>query len=188
MGVVQKKEHTGSNVLLTIQAPNTISSLKHGDSIAVNGVCLTVDKLFTNAFKAVAMPETVEKTNLASLRVSSHVNLELPLSVGGKFDGHFVSGHVDGIGTVLRKEMTHNGMTITILFPPEIAKHLALKGSVTVNGVSLTILGLQNDTFSVGLIPITQKETNLGMLKENDIVNIEVDLISRYLDRLLQGR
>ena len=188
MGVIQKKEHTGTEVLLTIQAPHLIAKLKHGDSIAVNGVCLTVDTLFANAFKAVAIPETVERTNLGSLRVSSRVNLELPLSVAGRFDGHFVSGHVDGIGTVIKKAQTAKGMTLSILFPPTLAKYFALKGSIAVNGVSLTIMELTDDYFSVGLIPITEKETNLGLLHENDIVNLEVDLIARYLERLLRGK
>ncbi|MEK7528788.1 MAG: riboflavin synthase [Patescibacteria group bacterium] len=188
IGVIQKKEHTGREVLMTIQAPVLLPELKHGDSIAVNGVCLTVDKIFATAFKAAVIPETVERTNLGSLRVSSRVNLELPLKVNGRFDGHFVTGHVDGIGTVLKKSPTKQGTTLSILFPPDLAKFFSLKGSIAINGVSLTIMQLTGDFLSVGLIPITEKETNLGSLRENDIVNIEVDLIARYLDRLVQKK
>lgn len=188
IGIIQKREKRDENLLLTIQAPLLTPKLAAGASIAVNGVCLTVEHLFKDAFKVAVIPETAALTNLGKIHVSSRVNLEPSLAVDGKFDGHFVTGHIDGIGKIIEKGVMTGGFGLKIQFPPGLAKFLSLKGSVAVNGISFTILKLEEETFSIGLVPFTQQNTNLGTLQLEDTVNIEIDLIARYLDRLLQGK
>lgn len=188
IGILEKRERKDQNLVLTIKAPETRKKLSLGSSIAVNGVCLTVENLFQDAFKVLIIPETERLTNLGTLRVSSPLNLEPSLAVDGKIDGHFVTGHVDGLGKVIKKDLSEGGQRLTIEFPEALAKFLSLKGSVAVNGVSLTIANLEEHTFDVALVPFTQQNTNLGLLQPNDLVNIEVDLVARYLDRLLSGR
>lgn len=184
IGILQKKERREEIILLTIQSRGLIAELKPGSSIAVNGVCLTIEHLFKDAFKAAVVPETLQKTNLGLLYVSSRVNLEPALKVGDQIGGHFVTGHVDCVGKVKSKETVQGGRGLTIEYPKYISKYLAFKGSVALNGVSLTIADLKEDAFSVALIPYTIQNTNLGDIKEQDIVNIEVDVIARYLDSL----
>lgn len=150
-----------------------------GDSIAINGVCLTVND--DGAFDV--MDETLKCSNLGELQVEGKVNLEPALEFNGKLDGHLVVGHVDFVGEVLE-----SGSTLKITFPTEYSKYFAMKGSVTINGVSLTISGLSEDWLEVSLVDFTLKNTNLGELKAGDKVNIEVDLIARYVERMLEGR
>lgn len=188
IGILEKREKREANLILTIKATTLTQHLKPGSSVSVNGVCLTVEHLFQDAFKASVIPETANLTNLGMLHVSSLVNLEPSLEVGSKLDGHFVTGHVDGLGKVIAKTPIEGGIGLTIEFPQTLAKFFSLKGSVTINGVSLTIAKLEESNFTVCLIPYTQQNTNLGMAQPNDSVNIEVDLIARYLDRLLEGK
>lgn len=147
-----------------------------GDSVAVNGVCLTVNN--EGAFDL--MEETLKCSNLGELQVGDKVNLEEALEFGGKLDGHLVAGHVDFVGEVLEE-----GLRVS--FPDEYAKFLAIKGSITINGVSLTVSGLSESWFEVSLVDFTLKNTNLGDLKEGDKVNIEVDLIARYIQRMINS-
>lgn len=188
IGIFQKREKREENLILTIQAPTLSQKLQMGSSISVNGVCLTVEQLFKDAFKVAIIPETANLTNLGKIHVSSRLNLEPSLPADGKLDGHFVTGHVDGIGKVVKKGPIEDGLGVTVEFPQELAKFFSLKGSVAINGVSLTILSLEETSFTIGLIPFTQQHTNLGTIHIGDFVNIEVDLIARYLDRLLQGK
>jgi riboflavin synthase len=188
VGVVQKRERKEENVLFTIQAPHLTPKLKEGDSVSVNGVCLTVEHLFQNAFKAAAVPQTLETTNLGAIRVSQRVNLEPALKAEDKLSGHYVTGHIDTMGEILGHAQIKNGTGVEISFPPEIANLLALKGSVTLNGISLTIADLKESSIVIALIPFTLENTNLGDLREGDMINIEVDIIARYLDRLLHGK
>lgn len=148
--------------------------VKPGDSVAVNGVCLTVNDDFTFDI----MDETLDRTNLGALQKGDKVNLEPAMELNGKIDGHLVSGHVDFVGEVLEENLR-------VSFPEDYGKFFALKGSVTINGVSLTISGLDNNWLEVSLVDFTLKNTNLGDLKAGDKVNVEVDLIARYLERML---
>lgn len=186
--MLEKREKREANLILTIKAPTLTQHLKPGSSVSVNGVCLTVEHLFKDAFKVSVIPETVSLTNFSTLHVSSLVNLEPSLTIDEKLDGHFVIGHVDGVGKVIAKEPLEGGIGLTIEFPQSIAKFLSLKGSVAINGVSLTIAKLEEQSFTICLVPYTQQNTNLGMVQSNDSINIEVDLIARYLDRLLEGK
>lgn len=188
IGILQKREKREENLLLTIQAPILSGRLQPGESVAANGVCLTVEQLFKDAFRVALMPETTDLTNLGKLHVSSRVNLEPALPVNGKLDGHFVTGHIDGMGKILEKDPIKDGVGLKIRFPSNLGKFLSLKGSITVNGVSLTVIELEADSFTVGLIPYTQQHTNLGTILIEETVNLEIDLIARYLDRLLSGK
>lgn len=158
-----------------------------GDSIAVNGVCLTVTELDGNSFAADVSRETLELTTLGQTEINAAVNLEPALTLQQPLGGHLVSGHVDGVGEVT--ELTEDARSLRMHFsvPMELARYIARKGSVTVNGVSLTVNNVQGNAFDVNLVPHTLQETNLGDLAAGSKVNIEVDLVARYLERLLSG-
>lgn len=188
IGILQKKEKKEENILLTIQARGILPGLKEGMSVAVNGVCLTCEYFFKDAFKAAVIPETLSKTNLGFLHVGSRINLEPAMSIGDKFNGHIVTGHIDDVGKTIEKTTIQGGVGLKIQFPQALAKFLAFKGSIAVNGVSLTIAELKEDTFTVALIPYTQQHTNLGTAQEGDIVNLEIDIVARYLDRIMQDK
>ena len=155
-----------------------------GDSIAVNGVCLTVTKKTSASFYVDVVPETLRRTNLGRLNKNAKVNLEPSLRLNEGLDGHFVSGHCDAACKVVGREAAHHGIELTIKFPEKFAPFIAEKGSVTINGVSLTIAAVNGEALTVALIPFTQKNTNLGGLIKGDRVNVEVDLIARYLFNL----
>ncbi|MEZ4087035.1 MAG: riboflavin synthase [Candidatus Gracilibacteria bacterium] len=161
---------------------------KSGDSIAVDGACLTVVQITEDGFTTEAMPETLEKTICKNYQPGTKVNIEEPLKIGDELNGHFVSGHVDYVGKVQNIKEDQNTKTIHITVPEKMQKYFALKGSVTINGVSLTISNIGTGWFGVSLIPETLQQTNLGALKKDDAVNIEVDLISRYLDSLMKDK
>lgn len=185
IGILQKKEKRDGSTIFTIQPLSPINNLSAGMSISVNGACLTCEFLFKDAFKVAVISETLSKTNLGFLHVGSRVNLEPALSFGEKIDGHFVTGHVDDIGKIIAKNPIQGDAGLKIQFPAHLSKFLALKGSVAVNGVSLTIADLQENSFNVALIPYTQQNTNLDDMRENDFVNLEIDLIARYLNKLI---
>lgn len=187
-GKVNKLEQSGNLSKFSIQTDLQLENTKIGDSIAVNGVCVTVTKIHKQGFEFEAVKETLRLTNLKSLKKTSEVNLEKSLTLNQSLDGHLVQGHVDCEGTVKNFSKTKGNAVLEIEFPKEISDYLAYKGSITVNGVSLTISDLQETTFSVSLIPHTLKSTNLKNLKKNDKVNLEVDLIARYTKRLLDKK
>jgi riboflavin synthase len=158
-----------------------------GASIAVNGVCLTVVTTTGDSFTADVSGETLAVTTLGSLAPGSRVNLESPLRAGDPLDGHIVSGHVDGVGTVVSVAPAGRSLTITIEVPAALARYVAMKGSVAVDGVSLTVNSVSGARFAVNIIPHTQEKTVIGGYKAGTAVNIEVDLLARYLERLLQA-
>lgn len=168
----------------TVRAKKTLKKKKIGDSIAVNGACVTVTKLDSKSFTFDAIEETLNKTNLKRLKNGDKVNLESALKFGQSLDGHLVQGHIDTEGKVLRLSKNSGESTLRIQFPKKIGEFIATKGSITINGVSLTVSALKNDYFEVKLIPHTLRESNLKDLVQNDKVNLEVDLIARYLKRL----
>ena len=162
-----------------------ISALKLGSSIAVDGVCLTATDFEAETFSVQTMQETLKLTNLGSKKVGSKVNLELPLTLNQGIEGHLVLGHVDGRGEVLVSERKEDGNWVLRIKPPaELLKYIAYKGSITINGVSLTVSKQDGDYFEVSLIDFTLSRTDLGDLNIGDFVNLEIDMLARYLERL----
>lgn len=182
----------GTDIRLRIHGPVVTAGAKHGDSISVNGVCLTVaetDKaLEPTEFVADVMPESLRLTNLGDLTVGSPVNLERAALVGGRLDGHIVQGHVDGVGTVLSRKPGPRWDDIVIQMPTELSRYIVHKGSITVSGVSLTVTEVTDTTFGMSLIPTTLDVTTMGTAQVGDRVNIEVDVIAKYIERLLEAR
>lgn len=156
---------------------------KQGASVAVNGVCLTVTQKTQNGFAADVIPETLERTNLGALNAGSEVNLEPSMRLIDAVDGHLVMGHADTICRVLHRGKIQHGIGLVIDSPKNLAPFVAEKGSVTLNGVSLTVAAVAKNSFTVALIPFTQQHTNLGSLKKGDMVNLEIDILARYAHR-----
>jgi riboflavin synthase len=182
-GVLEEARAEAGIVKLRVRAPRSRPSLVPGGSIAVDGVCLTVCGLQDDSFLADVIPETMRRTRLGSARPGDRLNLELPVRAGQFLDGHVVQGHVDGTGTVTEARREEGQSTVTVRIAPELAGFVAEKGSVAVNGVSLTVTAVTGDTFSVALIPTTLRETNLDELREGSVVNVEVDVLARYAAR-----
>ena len=159
-----------------------------GASIAVNGVCLTAVVVTERELTVEVIPETLERTNIGSLSDGAQVNLERPMVANGRFDGHIVQGHVDGVGTVTELSVDDAGTVLTIAPPGDLMAFVVEKGSITVDGVSLTVSGLNDASFSVALIPHTLNVTTLGLRKTGDGVNLEVDVLAKYVERLLEAR
>lgn len=169
---------------LTVRGPLVTSDAKHGDSIAVNGVCLTVVEVVDGAFTADVMRETLVRSSLAKVATGDRVNLERAAAVGQRLGGHIVQGHVDGTGTVLAREATEHWEIVHIGLPPSLARYVVEKGSITVDGVSLTVVTITDDEFTVSLIPTTLELTTLGRRGPGDAVNLEVDVLAKYVERL----
>lgn len=187
-GSIRSVRRTGRSLLLTVGARVVLEGLKPGDSIAVNGVCLTVTRFDSDSFTADVMPETYEKTNLSDLPPGSPVNLERTMRLGDRFGGHIVQGHVDGTGRILAMEREEIAVWVTVAAPPEVLRYLVPKGSVTIDGISLTVVDVGPGSFRVSLIPHTAAVTNMGRHQVGDRVNLEVDILAKYVERLLSGR
>jgi len=185
--VIEAQKH-GNSVLFKIQASTTLQGKKIGESISINGVCLTITKIEANNFSCEAVEETLNKTNLGELKENDEVNLEPALKLNESLDGHLVQGHVDSTEIIQSVEKQENQTKISISLEKEISQYLAFKGSITINGVSLTISDLQEDNFTVTIIPHTLENTNLGKIKKNDKVNLEVDVLARYIERMLNKK
>jgi riboflavin synthase len=177
IGRVKKVLPCKGGIIITVKAEKIADELKIGDSVSVNGVCITVTEREDNSFAAFVMEETLKKTNLSKARIGDRVNLERPLKLGARFGGHIVQGHIDSVGRVKMKRKN----VLEIDYPVEISPYIAPKGSIAINGVSLTVLLKKGNKFQVALIPFTEKNTNLGSLKVGDIVNIETDIIGKYV-------
>ena len=184
IGTVRSVRGSGTGVKIDIEAVKVLEGTKTGDSIAVNGVCLTVTP-GEGHFTADAMPETLRRTSLGKLAPGAKVNLERAMPCGGRFGGHIVAGHVDACGEILSMPEDGIATVLKISAPREILKYVAVKGSVTVDGVSLTITGAGTDSIEVSLIPHTAQHTTLGLLRPGHRVNLEADLLARYVERLL---
>jgi len=188
LGVVQALKRGADSARLAVSAPGIIKDIQLGDSIAVNGVCLTVVSSGRDVFWAEVMAETMAKTNLGHLRSGDRVNLELALKLGDRMGGHLVSGHIDGVGMIAGKAEYDIATVFTIHAPEEVMVYLVKKGSVAVDGISLTVVDIEKDSFRVSLIPHTTQATTLGYKKYGDTVNLEADLIGKYVERLLNHR
>ncbi|MFJ2436716.1 riboflavin synthase [Streptomyces anulatus] len=161
---------------------------KHGDSIAVNGVCLTVVDTADGEFTADVMAETLKRSSLGALTTGSRVNLERPMALGGRLGGHIVQGHVDGTGTIVERTPSEHWEIVKVSLPPELTRYVVEKGSITVDGVSLTVVDAAADHFTISLIPTTLALTTLGRKQPGDPVNLEVDVLAKYVERLLGDR
>lgn len=185
LGKIKTITHGAKSVRITVLANKVVSDVQLGDSIAVNGTCLTVVEFASTWFTADVMPETVKSTVLASLKIGDTVNLERTLRVGDRFGGHIVSGHVDGVGTISGKESNDIAIIVKITAGPEVMKYIVKKGSIAIDGISLTVVDYEKDWFTVSLIPHSAERTTLGLKKIGDNVNLEGDVIGKYVEKLL---
>ena len=186
LGEVVRRTGTGADsALIAVRGPVVTADARHGDSIAVNGVCLTVVDVDGDLFTADVMGETLSRSSLGVLRPGDRVNLERAATLGSRLGGHLVQGHVDGVGTIVAREPAERWETVRFSLPAGIGRYLVEKGSITVDGVSLTVVEVTADGFSVGLIPTTLGLTTLGHKDVGDPVNLEVDVLAKYVERLL---
>ncbi len=188
LGSVVAVQPQGDAVRLRIRGPLVTSDAVHGASIAVNGVCLTVVEHADGEFTADVMQETLDRSSLGALGPGSPVNLERPVTLGARLGGHLVQGHVDGTGTILERTPSEHWEVVRVSLPDELARYVVEKGSITVDGVSLTVVEAARDSFTVSLIPTTLGLTTLGSKSVGDPVNLEVDVVAKYVERLLQWR
>lgn len=186
LGNVESREPHAGGERIVIAASIVTSDIANGDSIAVNGVCLTALDVSAKSFAADVSPETLDRTTLGQLGVGSPVNLERAVSLATRLGGHIVQGHVDGRGTFISATATGDFWTVRIGFPPELAQYFVHKGSVCVEGISLTIAALGRDNFDIAVIPKTWEMTNLSSLNSGDPVNLEADVIAKYVERMLE--
>ena len=194
VGKVVKIEQRGENRRITIEAANTPKELGTGRSIAVSGVCLTALDIKPHSFCADLAPETWVRTSFSRIHEGALVNLELPMKADGRFDGHIVQGHVDGVGKLIKFERIvdsdgrdSENWWLHIELPPEIEKYTVFKGSISIEGISLTVAKLERNRCTVAIIPHTVELTNLGSLKPADPVNLEADVIAKYVEKMMKG-
>ncbi len=188
LGKITALKKDGRSYTLSITAKKVMEGLRIGDSVAVNGACLTVVAMDSAGFSVEATPETSEHTIIPILKTGDLVNLERTLRVGDRLDGHMVSGHVECTGKIIAAKRDEIAVIITVAVPKEAMRYIILKGSVTVDGISLTVCALGENNFSVSLIPHTAQNTTLGYKKVGDMVNIETDIIGKYVEKLLQTK
>ncbi|AQT80453.1 riboflavin synthase [Mycolicibacterium litorale] len=189
LGEVVGKDDLADSARFVIRGPVVTADARHGDSIAVNGVCLTVVEVLPGGqFSADVMAETLNRSSLAVVEVGSSVNLERAAAINSRLGGHIVQGHVDGTGRVVSRTPSEHWEVVRIALPPDLARYVVEKGSITVDGISLTVSGLGDDWFEVSLIPTTLALTTLGRAPVGAPVNLEVDVIAKYVERLLGDR
>lgn len=186
MGTVRRLQRTTHSCQLTIAATIVLQDTKIGDSIAVNGVCLTVTDLQADAFTADVMPETLRRSSLGILHSGSLVNLERAMAANGRFGGHIVSGHIDGVGKIASKVPEGNAQIVTISADPSLLRYIVEKGSIAIDGISQTVAKVTNSSFSVSLIPHTGTCTTLLSKRAGESVNLETDVIGKYIEKLIQ--
>jgi len=185
LGEVVAVERGADSAVLTVRGPVVTGDATPGASIAVNGVCLTVVGHDGHSFSVDVMAETLSRSSLGSLRVGDVVNLERAMAATSRFGGHIVQGHVDGTGQILARLPGDRWEVVQLTLPPDLSRYVVEKGSITVDGISLTVSAITEDTFSVSLIPTTLELTTLGHKKVGDLVNLEVDVVAKYVERLL---
>jgi riboflavin synthase len=185
LGEIVAIEHGAESAVVRVRGPLVTSDATHGASIAVNGVCLTVVEHDGETFSVDVMAETLNRSSLGSLQAGARVNLERAMTASARFDGHIVQGHVDGTAQILARVPGDRWEVVQLTLPAEVSRYVVEKGSITVDGVSLTVSAVTDDTFSVSLIPTTLELTTLGHKGVGDLVNLEVDVIAKYVERLL---
>ena len=188
LGIIKKINSKGHTLTLAIQASKIMQDMHNGDSIAVNGVCLTVTGFSNGFFEADVMPETFKNTSLATLKGGSKVNLERAMAANGRFGGHFVTGHVDAIGKLQKRTHFENAILIEIEIPESFSHYVLEKGSIAIDGTSLTIFHTTEHSVTVSLIPHTAKESLLGFKDEGEIVNLEFDVMAKYFYSFMQKK
>ncbi|MGE7781484.1 riboflavin synthase [Peribacillus sp. NPDC097264] len=181
IGTVHSMKKGRSSMELAISSKKVLEDVHLGDSISVNGVCLTVTSFTQTLFTVDVMPETVKASSIRTLKPGSEVNLERAMSANGRFGGHFVSGHIDGTGTIMKKERKENAVYYVIQLEEGLSTYCMPKGSVAIDGTSLTIFGIEGNLLTVSLIPLTHQDTILGRKAAGDIVNIENDMLGKYI-------
>ena len=186
LGTVERVTRGRVSAVIAIRAEHILSDLKIGDSVAVNGVCLTATGLTGHGFTADVMHETLDRSALAGLGPGSRVNLERAMAANGRFGGHIVAGHVDGVGTIAAIEQDDNAIWFTITSPAQVLRYVVEKGSIAIDGISLTVARVETDRFAVSVIPHTAAVTLLGQRRTGDRVNLESDLVGKYVERLLR--
>ncbi len=187
MGTINNIERGRNSSRINVRASKVVEDARIGDSIAINGVCLTVTSYDAVHFAADVMAETLAKTNLNELNSGKRVNLERAVRLGDRMGGHLVQGHVDGIGTISEQQKLDIATLFSIKAPPEVLNYVVKKGSIAIDGISLTVVDVSADSFSVSLIPHTAAMTTLGFKKPGDTVNLETDIIGRYIEKLIRG-
>lgn len=188
IGTIKNIKRGNRSIVLEIYASKVLEGMQVGDSVATNGVCLTVTSFSGVSFVVDVMPETMRCTSLGELRAGSRVNLERALPVNGRLGGHIVSGHVDGTGKIVAKEKDENAIWVTIATTPAVSRYIVAKGSIAIDGISLTVVSVSEDTFKVSIIPHTQSETTLVGKNVGDTVNLENDVLAKYVEKLLLPR
>ena len=186
VGALRAVSRSGPSARLCVRAAKVLEGTQIGDSIAVNGVCLTVISFHTGGFAADVMHETLDRSALAKLRSGSRVNLERAMAADGRFGGHIVAGHVDGVGTVQRITRDDNAVWYTIAAGPEILRYVVEKGSIAIDGISLTVARVDGQSFAISAIPHTVSVTTLAHRRVGDPVNLETDVLGKYVEKLLQ--
>ena len=186
-GVLRTIAGAGRAGEISVRAKRVMEGTRIGDSISVNGVCLTVTRILPDGFAADVMPETIRRSSLGRCQAGDRVNLERAMPADGRFGGHIVSGHIDGTGTVLSVDREANAIRIRIGAGRDILRLVVEKGSVAIDGISLTVVDVDEESFSVSIIPHTAEETTLGERRSGDPVNLETDIVGKYVERLLGG-
>lgn len=186
VGVVKSIRMGAQSAVITIQAEKVMEDIHVGDSIATNGVCLTVTSFDKNSYSVDVMHETLRRTNLGTLKSGSRVNLERAMTADGRFGGHIVAGHVDDPGTITSMEKDDNAIWITIRTTPAVLKYIVEKGSIAIDGISLTVARVDDKSFAVSVIPHTGANTTLLEKKPGDTVNLETDMVGKYVEKLLR--
>ncbi len=187
LGTISRIRPAGRGKRLTVEADFSLDQTKIGDSIAVNGACLTVVKISANSFEVDLSPETLAASTFDKAKQGDRLNIERALRLSDRIDGHLVSGHVDGTGVIKKREKLGNAITVTIGTPQTFTRYMIHKGSVAVDGISLTINACDVDSFSVSIIPYTARLTTIGMKQTGDAVNVETDMIGKYVERFIRG-
>lgn len=188
LGKVRSIEVLEDALRLTIEGPTVVSDVKRGDSIAVSGTCLTAVEFDSETFTADVMQETLRLTSLNGIKVGDPVNLERAMTAATRFGGHVVQGHVDGVGEIISRQPSENWEWVRVSIPEQLMKYVVLKGSITIDGVSLTVNEVGNDWIGLSLIPETLALTTLGTKKPGDKVNVEADVMAKHIERLLEAR
>ena len=186
LGTIRSIRRGAASAVLSIGAEAVLSDLRIGDSVAVNGVCLTATGVDGSGFTADVMHETLQRSSLGALGPGSRVNLERAIAADGRFGGHIVSGHIDGTGTIAERRRDDNAVWYTVSAPPALLRYIVEKGSIAIDGISLTVASVEADRFSVSVIPHTAAVTLLGAKGPGDVVNLETDIIGKYVERLLR--
>ena len=188
VGTIKSINRGQHSAVLTVRAKTVLEGTRIGDSIAVNGICLTVRQLFPDSFAADVMHETLNRSALAQFTIGSAVNLERAMAANGRFGGHMVAGHIDGTGKIRSMQPEGNAVLVTISAAPELLRYVVEKGSVAIDGISLTVAKVTHTDFTVSLIPHTGEETTLLKHRPGEVVNLETDIIGKYVEKLMQPK